>query len=893
MKTRSRSFCRRSLLALALAGLVLPAPAGTYKHITIDGSFSDWAGVPLAYRDSAGTPTGADFAEVRVANDELYLYLRFSLHTPNSPFTSHNNIFIDTDNSPATGFHPLGLAYGSEVLIQSGVGYQEKGGGFNEGAVNGLEWSATPTENATDFEIRIARAATYAADNQPVFTGDTIALLLEAENSSFVAVDLAPDAGDRLEYTFASAPEPFVGRVQLVSLTTSPWQVNASGTDLGAAWSEPASDDTGNGWTTGSGLFGYSATPGVYPAAIATSLPPGRPTAYFRTRFNWANDPAGVVLVASNYLSDGAVVYLNGIEAKRLRLPAGPVGFNTPATGGPPTPGAVELFGLPASSLVVGENVLAVELHQTAGDTTDFVLGLSLTAASQFPVIFTDPAQPADRSIVAGQSTTFAAEFVGSSPLTFQWTKDGQPIDGANAATLTINPVLAADQGSYQLKISNPLSPNVTSRAAVLSVLATPVTIADATQPADQTVSEGASATFSVSASGSAPLTYQWFHGTTPIPDATNATFVIAAARAADAGDYHAVVSNPLPSSATSRTARLTVTIDRTPPVITRVEAAATHIAVTFSEPVDATSAAQTDNYHLGGGLQVVSAAPNSENPAEVILTTTAQTFGVRQCLTVSGVSDLFNNPIVAGTTVAFVSTIAIDGSFDDWAAVPLAYADAVDSTTASDYQSIFITNDARYIFIRVQLHAPSDLAIFYNNIFVDGDNSSSGYPFRIGSEMLIQGGAGYQQKNGTFNEGAINGLDWAIQPGGVGADFEFRISRNATYASDGLPVFTAPAIGLVFDAENTSFQTVDTAPDSGGLLYTLSDVPGETLGRLQMAKDAFGEVTVRWSGAGILQSRASLTEGQWTNVDPTDPNAYFVGTPTGQAFFRLVLDCP
>jgi hypothetical protein len=97
------------------------------------------------------------------------------------------------------------------------------------------------------------------------------------------------------------------------------------------------------------------------------------------------NDPASVILVASNYLSDGAAFYLNGTEVKRLRLPSGPITFTTPATGSATTEGSVELFTIPANLLNVGDNVLAVELHQTAGDQANIVFGLSLLAAAQFP----------------------------------------------------------------------------------------------------------------------------------------------------------------------------------------------------------------------------------------------------------------------------------------------------------------------------------------------------------------------------------------------------------------------------------------------------------------------------------------------------------------------------
>jgi hypothetical protein len=892
MKSFPRS--RHVFAALLCTTLALAANAGTFKRIAIDGSFGDWAGVPVAWTDASETTTGSDFHLVYVANDDQYLYIRFTLYASNSPFTSRNNIFIDADDNAGSGFRPLGLAgFGSEMLIQSGTGYQEKGGGFNEGAISGLDWAASPAENATEFELRISRAATFASDGLPVFASDSIAVLLESENTSFVAVDLAPDIGERLSYTFATPPEPFIGRRELLSLTGTTWRATDSGADLGSVWSEPGYDDSQAGWKTGAGLFGFSNLPGVYPAPIATSLAAGRTTYYFRARFDWTNDPAGVVLVASNFLSDGAVLYLNGIEARRLRLPAGTVAYNTPATGGPAVKGQAELVGLPASSLSVGENVIAVEAHQSAGDNLDLVFGLSLTAASQFPVVFTDASQPTDRTVVAGQSTTFVAEFVGSAPLTFQWYKDTQPISGANGPTLTLNPVLAADAGAYQLKVSNPISTDVASRAAVLTVVSTPVTITDPTQPTDQSVIEGNPVTFTVAAAGSAPLSYQWFKGPNAILDATAASYTIPSARPSDAGDYRVVVSNPLPSSASSRTARLTVTADKTGPSIVSVVGSASRVIITFSEPVDEASANQSASYTIGGGLSVTAAARSSENPAEVMLTTSAQTFGVLHCVTVNNVRDLFNNAVLPNSSAAFVSTIFIDGSFDDWAGVPLTHADGVDLPTASDYQNIYVTNDASHIFIRVTLHAPSDLAIFYNNIFVDGDNNSgTGYSFRVGSEMLIQGGSGYQEKNGGFNEGEINGLDWLIQPEGVGTDFEFRISRNATFANDGLPVFTASAIGLVFDAENTSFQTVDTAPDSGGLIYTLFDAPSATLGRLRFETGLFGELIIQWSGPGVLQSRSSLTSGQWETIWDQPP-PYDVGEPAGQTFYRLFLPCP
>src|SRR5687767_1886542 len=105
--------------------------AGTFKTINIDGSFGDWAGVPLLESDPVDSPANVvDYGDIYVANDDNYLYIRFTLHTPANPFTSFQNIFIDADNDGATGFNAGGFVR-SEMLIQGGAGYQQKNGGFN------------------------------------------------------------------------------------------------------------------------------------------------------------------------------------------------------------------------------------------------------------------------------------------------------------------------------------------------------------------------------------------------------------------------------------------------------------------------------------------------------------------------------------------------------------------------------------------------------------------------------------------------------------------------------------------------------------------------------------------------------------------------------------------
>lgn len=171
------------------------ANPGTFRAIAIDGSFTDWDGVPVLAADPADAAP-VDFAEVQVANDADYLYLRFTLHAAASPFSDFNtHLFLDTDDNPATGLPVSGANIGSEVMIESGSAYDQRGGGFNEGGVNGIAWSLSPAGPATAFELRLSRSATFANGGAPVFSGNTLRLALQdnrGDTTAGILLDFAP-----------------------------------------------------------------------------------------------------------------------------------------------------------------------------------------------------------------------------------------------------------------------------------------------------------------------------------------------------------------------------------------------------------------------------------------------------------------------------------------------------------------------------------------------------------------------------------------------------------------------------------------------------------------------------------------------------------------------------
>jgi hypothetical protein len=128
----------------------------------------------------------------------------------------------------------------------------------------------------------------------------------------------------------------------------------------------------------------------------------------------------------------------------------------------------------------------------------------------------------------------------------------------ATSASFTIASAQSADARSYTVVVTNSAG-SATSNAALLTVNVAAVAPAITTQPASASVMTGASTTFTVVASGTAPLTYQWSKAGVAISGATSASYTIASAQSTDAGSYTFVVTNSA-GSATSNAATLSVT---------------------------------------------------------------------------------------------------------------------------------------------------------------------------------------------------------------------------------------------------------------------------------------------------------------------------------------------
>lgn len=202
----------------------------------------------------------------------------------------------------------------------------------------------------------------------------------------------------------------------------------------------------------------------------------------------------------------------------------------------------------------------SVRVTNSAGMVTSSTAMLTVNAV--MPAITTQPVATA--TVNQNGNITLTVTTSGSQPQTFQWKKSNVNVSGsqfAGAATnsLMINPVGLGDGGSYTVTATNAAG-SVTSNASVLTVTQTQFAPSITTQPTSLTRTEGTAATFSVAASGTGTLSYQWSRNGTPISGATNASYTIAQPTIGDNGAvFTAVVTGSVSPAATSNSATLTV----------------------------------------------------------------------------------------------------------------------------------------------------------------------------------------------------------------------------------------------------------------------------------------------------------------------------------------------
>lgn len=163
--------------------------------------------------------------------------------------------------------------------------------------------------------------------------------------------------------------------------------------------------------------------------------------------------------------------------------------------------------------------------------------------------------QPQSQTAEVGSTVVFSVGATGSPAPTFQWSFNGAPIAGATSSSYTLTNLQIINAGAYAVTVSNRLG-SVTSSVATLSGTALPPMII--APPTNLLVTAGENATFTVAATGTPPLIYQWRRNGFPITGATGSSFTLPSASRTDADYYDVMVGAGL-TVVTSSQVRLSV----------------------------------------------------------------------------------------------------------------------------------------------------------------------------------------------------------------------------------------------------------------------------------------------------------------------------------------------
>ena len=158
---------------------------------------------------------------------------------------------------------------------------------------------------------------------------------------------------------------------------------------------------------------------------------------------------------------------------------------------------------------------------------------------------------PASTNISAGANMTFTSTTYGTPPLQFQWQFNGANLPNATNNFLSLTNLGAGNLGNYALVVSD-FSGVITSTVAPVTVLGIPTAPAIVMQPQSQVIAKGSNATFTVTATGTSPLSYQWFFNNTNLSGATNFSFTRNNVQSTNAGNYFVVVTNVVGSVTSS-----------------------------------------------------------------------------------------------------------------------------------------------------------------------------------------------------------------------------------------------------------------------------------------------------------------------------------------------------
>ncbi|MBK9518919.1 MAG: hypothetical protein IPO09_16525 [Anaeromyxobacter sp.] len=390
-------------------------------------------------------------------------------------------------------------------------------------ADNGRQYRAVATNAAGSVESPAVTASVSDADVAPTITTQPAGLsVTTGSDAAFAVVARGTEA---LAYQWRKDGTPIAGATGPVL------RLSAVGADSAGAYSVLVSNLAGAAASDTAALTVSPGTPALAAPVIVT-----QPTSIAVGEGSDATFAVGVSgggLLAFQWSKDG--VPIAGATAAALTLPG-----VTPAHQGN--------YG--------------VLVTNAAGSATSGSASLEVSPAPAPPDVTppTITTQPATLVVLPGGGATLAVAVTGAGPLSYQWTHGDSFVVGGTGPVLHLPSVGPADAGDYAVVVTNVFGTAFSDTAQIILVGAPGII----TQPADASVVEGSSATFTVAATG-AGLGYQWLRNGLVVPGATGPTHTTPATTLAESGALYAVLVYSGAGLVQSQPAVLTVTA---PPVV-------------------------------------------------------------------------------------------------------------------------------------------------------------------------------------------------------------------------------------------------------------------------------------------------------------------------------------
>jgi hypothetical protein len=239
-----------------------------------------------------------------------------------------------------------------------------------------LTWSASP--GATSYTVK--RSTTSGGPYANVRTGVTATSATDAGLTNGTAYHYVVSAVNGAGESAISSPASATPRAASTSTSTfvalgSTWRYLDDGSNQGTAWTGAGFSD--GAWKSGAAELGYGDGDEATVVGYGPSSSSKYVTTYFRKSFSVTSASTYTGLTMRIERDDGAVVYLNGVEVSRLNMPGGAISHTTVAST-TATENALDTVSIPPARLVEGTNVIAVEIHQASGASSDVSFDLEL-----------------------------------------------------------------------------------------------------------------------------------------------------------------------------------------------------------------------------------------------------------------------------------------------------------------------------------------------------------------------------------------------------------------------------------------------------------------------------------------------------------------------------------